>query len=65
MTAKLKEKFPEAVNITMPVELLSGQIYIEIEKQVIHKGKTKKEPIFMTLSKCPFCGKAYRSEADG
>ena len=59
MREKLKQAMPDATDIIMPVELLSGRVYIKATKICKLQGKQRKqrkEQISILLSKCPWCG---------
>jgi len=53
---KFKDNF-DYEEVSGPVEVLSGRAYLSFE--VKDKGKTKQVP--MMLSKCPICGKEYKT----
>lgn len=56
---QLKAIFPEATTINLPVELISGRVYVEPAIYTVKKGKTKRETKALTVSFCPFCGQKY------
>lgn len=55
----IKEKFPEYENISPPVELFSGKIYLEFAADKPYKGKKKQVNVPVLLKGCPFCGEKY------
>lgn len=57
---KLNEGQPDGFRVSLPVELLSGRIYLScIQRGVTSKGKSMEKTMPLLLSKCPFCGEVY------
>lgn len=53
----------QADEIIMPIEILSGRIYIEFEKVYTVNGKQKRKQVPLLLGQCPFCGTPYDKPA--
>lgn len=60
----IKESYPGYEDITPPIELLSGKIYLNFTAEIPYRGKKKQVDIPILLSKCPFCGKPYVKEEE-
>lgn len=56
----ITKQHPEYENITSPVELLSGRVYLNFTAYRTVRGKRKQVDIPVLLSKCPFCGAEYK-----
>jgi hypothetical protein len=57
---QVMQQYPEANNIIMPINYVTGGLYLAAEKVIIKNGKTKRSPVTIFLEKCPFCGEMYR-----
>lgn len=58
----IKKNYPEYEDVTAPVELLTGRIYLNFTADKPYRGKKKHVDIPVLLSKCPFCGEKYKDE---
>ena len=63
VTVGIKINYPDCENITPPIELFSGRMYLNFTADRTVRGKKKQIDIPVLLSHCPFCGKKYESDA--
>jgi hypothetical protein len=62
--AGIKINYPDHENITPPLELLSGRMYLNFTADKPCKGKMKQVDVPVLLSKCPFCGEKYEDDKE-
>ncbi|OPX46345.1 hypothetical protein CLHUN_01610 [Ruminiclostridium hungatei] len=62
VTQAIQKQFSDYENIEPPIELFSGQIYLNFTADKPFRGKKKQVEIPVLLSKCPFCGEKYTSK---
>lgn len=48
-----------ADNIILPIDLITGKVYLNAEQINIKNGKTKRSIINVFLDACPFCYEKY------
>lgn len=58
----IQKHYPDYENISPPVELLSGRMYLNFTADKPFRGKMKQVEIPVLLSKCPFCGEKYEDK---
>ena len=64
LTDAIKQAYPDCENISAPVELLSGRMYLNFTANRTVRGKRKQIDIPVLLSHCPFCGENYPEEEE-
>lgn len=58
----IQKHFPEYENISPPIELLSGKLYLDFTADKPFRNKKVQAKIPVLLSKCPFCGEKYEDK---
>ena len=58
----IQKNYPEYEDITAPIELLSGRVYLNFTADKPFRGKKKRVEVPVLLSKCPFCGEKYQDK---
>lgn len=61
LTEVIKRAYPDYENISAPIELLSGRMYLNFTANRTVRGKQKQIDIPVLLSHCPFCGEKYEA----
>ena len=56
----IQKQFPDYENISPPLEVLSGRLYLTFTADKPYRGKKKQVNIPVLLSKCPMCGEKYK-----